>query len=158
MTAPPGSFWPKQSDSVMYDNYLYCHFWNGHKEIALPPRQGLICFSVWWTKVSEAWQEAILEPQCVPESGLHLQRDQGGSTWVLCKHSSSPGQSRQNLPIKLLSQPTSQGSSSMPAFLMQYLFGEAADVSSIGSERLGHLLKVTQLGSSRTLVHTHIPG
>lgn len=51
--------------------------------------------------------------------------------------------------------PTSQGSSSMAALSIQYPFGEAVGVSYVGSERLGHLLKKTQLGSSRTLVHTN---
>lgn len=43
----------------------------------------------------------------------------------------------------------------MAALSIQYPFGEAVGVSYVGSERLGHLLKKTQLGSSRTLVHTH---
>lgn len=51
--------------------------------------------------------------------------------------------------------PTCQGSSSMAALSIQYPFGEAVGVSSIGSKRLVHLLKKTQLGSSRTLVHMH---
>lgn len=46
----------------------------------------------------------------------------------------------------------------MPAFTIQCPFGEAVTVSTIDSERLGYSLKVTQLESSRTLVHIHTPG
>ena len=49
-------------------------------EMVIKKLLSTFCFFILWTRVSEAWQEAVLEPQRIPESGPYLQRDRGGNT------------------------------------------------------------------------------